>query len=350
MKHNYFHTTFLNGIACSWMRRRDPRHPCHRPHIGEVYCLYGEEVDWGNAIFNAISLPGVTIVHSRYHILCEIIAKTTIDQPLFELGFILRNGGSIKYDDEKTFDLSSLQMNLDYHPFLDCTVTMQRSYTETLDFHFDVSFMQPFVSGFSDILQPYLDAIENQFAYNRLDYSPFVNASAIRQRLLKIRRIITQKSAISKNERYHLLRLISELFEATCREIRDLAYPRLLEPAKSRFNQFETNPLAILDSLPRVKEVSQSLGVSQMTLCRLIKERHHMTVRHFITQKWVEAAAEQLCENFELTIESIAFGLGWGSPAQFSNAFKLIKEISPSEYRSKYGPKPKSNPNSKPKS
>lgn len=89
------------------------------------------------------------------------------------------------------------------------------------------------------------------------------------------------------------------------------------------------------DGLPPVTYLAEALHLSPNYLSRLLKTLTGQSTKQFILGKVVEAAKEQLATT-TLTVNEIAYGLGFAHPQAFSKLFKSQTQVSPRQFRQSF--------------
>lgn len=82
-----------------------------------------------------------------------------------------------------------------------------------------------------------------------------------------------------------------------------------------------------------IKEISEKLSYSEYYLAHIFKEKMGVSIKQYITEKKV-AEGCNLLKNSNLSITEISDKLGYSSPHSFSQNFKKITGVSPSDYKS----------------
>lgn len=82
----------------------------------------------------------------------------------------------------------------------------------------------------------------------------------------------------------------------------------------------------------RIEEISVSLAVSHSYLCRIFKQLSGFTISQYLNQIRLREA-RILLEQSELSIESIAYEVGYTDYAHFSKTFKKTFLRTPGLYR-----------------
>ncbi|MFY0715369.1 helix-turn-helix transcriptional regulator [Seonamhaeicola sp. NFXS20] len=100
---------------------------------------------------------------------------------------------------------------------------------------------------------------------------------------------------------------------------------------KLLFNYFNQNNL-VEQSLPTVEKISSELNLSSTYLSSVLKSLTGMSTQQHIHNALIEKAKEQLSTT-SLSINEIAYNLGFEYPTSFNKLFKNKTEMSPLEFR-----------------
>lgn len=87
--------------------------------------------------------------------------------------------------------------------------------------------------------------------------------------------------------------------------------------------------------LPTVQSIANHLNLSPNYLSSLLKVLTGQTAQQHLQEKIIEKAKE-LLSTTDLTVNEIAFTLGFGYPQSFTRLFKLKTAVSPSEFRQSF--------------
>ena len=87
-------------------------------------------------------------------------------------------------------------------------------------------------------------------------------------------------------------------------------------------------------NISSVKQIADHLSYSEYYLSHEFKEKMGVTMKEYLMQRKILAAAD-LLKNTSMGIEEIAEHLHFVSPHTFRQAFKRYMNMSASEYRSK---------------
>jgi len=82
----------------------------------------------------------------------------------------------------------------------------------------------------------------------------------------------------------------------------------------------------------RVEELARDVGLCTSRLAHLFKQEARISIRDFVRERRLEAAANLLRTTFE-RVSVISFRVGFQHPANFNHAFKKRFGLSPGEYR-----------------
>lgn len=85
----------------------------------------------------------------------------------------------------------------------------------------------------------------------------------------------------------------------------------------------------------RISEIATRFGYNEKYLTTIFKKHAGITLKQHILQKKADMAKYALSETSQ-PISQIAYGLGFSDAHNFSNAFRNITGLSPSEYRAGY--------------
>ncbi|HEX4792472.1 MAG TPA: helix-turn-helix domain-containing protein [Humisphaera sp.] len=90
-----------------------------------------------------------------------------------------------------------------------------------------------------------------------------------------------------------------------------------------------------LDKPLRIDEVADYVGLSKRHLQRLFHKSVRMTIQQFVIRSRIHAAAHELI-NSERPLAEIALMFGFSDQSAFSNTFRRIVAVTPSEYRRRF--------------
>ena len=86
-----------------------------------------------------------------------------------------------------------------------------------------------------------------------------------------------------------------------------------------------------LDESIKIENLTQALSIPKSTLYRRFKKENSMSVDDYINQIKIEKSKELLLSDSSLA--AIAYCLGYSSQSHFTNMFKKVTNITPSEYK-----------------
>lgn len=113
---------------------------------------------------------------------------------------------------------------------------------------------------------------------------------------------------------------------------RSLTNHQLLDRLEALLTTYFARESLIETGLPTVQYVADALNVSPNYLSGLLKTLTGQSTQQHIHNKLIERAKEQLSTT-TLTINEIAYGLGFEHPQSFSKLFKSRTRYSPVEFR-----------------
>lgn len=79
--------------------------------------------------------------------------------------------------------------------------------------------------------------------------------------------------------------------------------------------------------------MAENLGYNRAYLSKLFKEHTGITPVTFLLRLRLDNARRMLRERLELTVEQIAFSVGFRDPLYFSKQFRKMYGRSPTDYR-----------------
>jgi transcriptional regulator GlxA family with amidase domain len=88
---------------------------------------------------------------------------------------------------------------------------------------------------------------------------------------------------------------------------------------------------------PPVNELARHVGLGTSRLEHLFKEQARLSIRDYVRERRLSAAAE-LLTNTEERISSIGYTVGFANPSNFNHAFKKHFGVSPRAYRASSDP------------
>ncbi|OWW23139.1 AraC family transcriptional regulator [Zobellia sp. OII3] len=106
----------------------------------------------------------------------------------------------------------------------------------------------------------------------------------------------------------------------------------ILERFDTLLNDYFKNENMLSKGLPTVKNLSNSINLSPNYLSKLLKTITGKSTQEFIHEKVIELAKDKLSTT-ELSVNEIAFSLGFEHPQSFGKLFKKKTELTPLEFR-----------------
>jgi AraC-like DNA-binding protein len=87
------------------------------------------------------------------------------------------------------------------------------------------------------------------------------------------------------------------------------------------------------ESIP-LETISEVASMTKNAFCKYFKKRTNKTYIQFLTELRIEHACKLLQQKRDSSISLIAYESGFGNLSNFNRQFKMIKKMSPSQYRS----------------
>lgn len=109
----------------------------------------------------------------------------------------------------------------------------------------------------------------------------------------------------------------------------------ILEHFEFVLNDFLREEELAVNGLPTVEKIADKLNISPNYLTRLLKTITGKSTQSFIHEKIIKLAKEKLSIT-ELSVNEIAFELGFEHPQSFGKLFKKKTEMTPLEFRKSY--------------
>ena len=106
----------------------------------------------------------------------------------------------------------------------------------------------------------------------------------------------------------------------------------VLEKLEDLLNDFFKGDNLSSNGLLTVKNISKQLNLSPNYLSKLLKTLTGKSTQEFIHEKLIQLAKEKLSTT-ELSVNEIAYGLGFEHPQSFSKLFKKKTQLTPLEFR-----------------
>lgn len=152
--------------------------------------------------------------------------------------------------------------------------------------------------------------------------------------------IILMKQLQDSDKRYHNLSLNNSITTSILCEIgcQNTAYKRYAQSKQTKqiFNDIADYVQYHSSENITVAEVSEYFGYNPKYLSSFFKAQSGMTLKQFMLQSKMDTAKAELSDTNH-SISQIAYNVGFSDAHNFTNAFKKITGLSPSEYRQSYG-------------
>jgi len=116
---------------------------------------------------------------------------------------------------------------------------------------------------------------------------------------------------------------------------RKTANHTLLERLEYLLTEYFKSDDLTTKGLPTVQYISKALNVSSNYLSRLLKTLTGQSTQQFIHDKLIELAKEKLSTT-NLSVNEIAYALGFEHPQSFSKLFKTKTNLTPLEFRQSF--------------
>lgn len=113
---------------------------------------------------------------------------------------------------------------------------------------------------------------------------------------------------------------------------RKIANHNLLNQLEVLLNAYFNSDQLANKGMPTVQFIAENLHVSANYLSRLLQLLTGQSTKQFIHDKLIELAKEKLSTT-DLSVNEIAYGLGFEHPQSFSKLFKSKTNLSPLEFR-----------------
>jgi len=112
----------------------------------------------------------------------------------------------------------------------------------------------------------------------------------------------------------------------------------LIAKLEGLLEEYFSSNQSIEQGIPTVQYLAQQLHISASYLTDMLRLQTGENTQHFIQQKIIERAKEQLSVT-NLSVSEVAYGLGFGHPQSFNKLFKAKTNMSPLAFRKSF-PKP----------
>lgn len=109
----------------------------------------------------------------------------------------------------------------------------------------------------------------------------------------------------------------------------------LLQKMEEILDDYFNDSTTLKEGIPTVQLISEKLNISPSYLSDMLRTLTGLSAQHHIHNKLVEKAKEMLSVS-ELTINEIAYQLGFEYPQSFSRLFKSKSGVSPMEFRASF--------------
>ena len=116
---------------------------------------------------------------------------------------------------------------------------------------------------------------------------------------------------------------------------RKIANHKILSQLESLLTSYFKSDIISTDGVPTVQYISEALNISPNYLSRILKNLSGQSTKQFIHDKLIEIAKEKLSTT-DLTVNEIAYDLGFEHPQSFSKLFKTKTRLSPLEFRASF--------------
>lgn len=116
---------------------------------------------------------------------------------------------------------------------------------------------------------------------------------------------------------------------------RKISAHSILDRLESLLDEHFKNGELTVDGMPTVQNVAASLNLSAGYLSGLLKTLTGRSTQHYIQDRLIEHAKEQLSMT-DQSVSEIAYGLGFEHPQSFSRLFKAKTSLSPLDFRASF--------------
>lgn len=116
---------------------------------------------------------------------------------------------------------------------------------------------------------------------------------------------------------------------------RKIANHKILNQLEILLNDYFTNETSTNKGIPTVNYIAESLHISPNYLSRLLKTLTGQSTKQFIHDKLLDIAKEKLSTS-NLSVNEIAYNLGFEHPQSFSKFFKTKTNQSPLDFRASF--------------
>jgi AraC-type DNA-binding domain-containing proteins len=116
---------------------------------------------------------------------------------------------------------------------------------------------------------------------------------------------------------------------------RKAANTELITKLEGLLEEYFSSNKSIDQGIPTVQYLAQQLHISASYLTDMLRLQTGENTQHFIQQKIIEKAKEQLSVT-NLSVSEVAYGLGFGHPQSFNKLFKAKTNMSPLAFRKSF--------------
>lgn len=152
--------------------------------------------------------------------------------------------------------------------------------------------------------------------------------------------IILMKQLQDCDKRYHSISLNNSITTAVISEIgcQNALYKKYSQSRQTSqiFNDIADYVHYHSSENITVSQIADYFGYNSKYLSSFFKEQSGMTLKQYMLQAKMDCAKAELSDTNH-SISQIAYNVGFNDPHNFTNAFKKITGLSPSDYRESYG-------------
>jgi AraC family transcriptional regulator, transcriptional activator of pobA len=116
---------------------------------------------------------------------------------------------------------------------------------------------------------------------------------------------------------------------------RKISHHQILNRLEEFLNNYFKGDDIANKGIPTVQFIAEHLNISANYLSRLLQLLTGQSTKQFIQDKLIDLAKEKLSTT-DLSVNEIAYELGFGHPQSFSKLFKLKTNISPLDFRQSF--------------
>jgi len=129
------------------------------------------------------------------------------------------------------------------------------------------------------------------------------------------------------------LKLLFHLTRTDKQEIPISNRPKMNEKEGKRLNQIISFMMDQIERDISLFEISSVAHLSPTSFCRFFKQHTGQTFQEFFRRLKMQKAAQDLLSSPDISINDIAFSLGYFNQSSFNRNFKTVYLMSPSKYR-----------------